>query len=100
MQLTTRDAEVIFRKLEVELIHSTHHIRGYVFHDGRRILALHYSFGRKPFPGRTSDKFRRSMHLSEFELRQFVECSLTRDEYIALVLQRAPSDVEQANRPV
>lgn len=88
MQLTTRDAELIFRKLEVERVESSHHVRGYLVHEGRRILALYYSFGRKPFPGRTSDMFRRSMHLADHELRRFISCTMSREEYLELVLER------------
>lgn len=92
MQLTTRDADVIFRKLDLQCVDSSHHVRGYLVHEGHRVLALYYSFGRKPFPGRTSDKFRRSMHLADYELRRLVSCTMSREEYVSLVLERLDSD--------
>lgn len=98
VQLTTRDAEVVFGKLGIEKVHSSHHVRGYLVHNGVRVLALHYSFGRKAFPGRTSDMFRRSMHLTQSELREFVRCTISRDEYIQILLERA--GLENQGEPI
>lgn len=88
MQLTTREARKVFEKLRMREVASSHHVRGYLEVDGVRLLALHYSFGSKPFPGRTSEKFRRSMRLNQQELRQFVSCKISRDEYIAILAIR------------
>jgi hypothetical protein len=88
MQLTTRDAEAIFGKLKITPLPSTHHVRGYLIVDEKRVLSLFYSRGRKPFPGNTTHKFRRSMHLSMPELATFRACDMSRDDYIALLKAR------------
>lgn len=89
MQLTTRDGAAVFRKLDLKLVHSTHHVRGYLYIDGVRVLALYYSHGHKAFPGRTSEKFRRSMRLTQDELRAFISCTLSREKYFEILSVRA-----------
>lgn len=88
MQLTSRDGEFVFRKLQVEEVASTHHVRAFVVIDGKRVLPLYYSRGRKAFPGQVSQLFRKSMHLSEIELRDFLACRMSREQYLALLATR------------
>ncbi len=88
MQLTTRDAQVVFRKLDVEEVQSTHHVRGFVKINGVRVLPLHYSRGRKPFPGHTSEKFRKSLLATVEEIQALVSCSLDGPEYLSRLAAR------------
>jgi hypothetical protein len=88
MQLTTGDAEKVFRKLGVTAVPSTHHVRGLLVVNGKRLLALHYSRGRKEIPPPVVHRFRRSLHMTEDEMRTFIRCSLSRDDYVTLLLAK------------
>lgn len=82
MALRTRDLEALFRKFRVEKRRSTHHIRGFVVVDGRKVLPVHYSFGRAEMPGHVSEKFRKSLRISKGELERALECTFGFDDYI------------------
>lgn len=88
MQLSTHDAERIFRKLDVELRPCRHHVAGFVTVNGVRVLPVHYSHGRKDFPGNVPDKFRKSLHLSHGEFERLRACSMNRDEFIRVLVQK------------
>ncbi len=88
MILRKRDLERIFRKLCIEERKSKHHIRGYLIYEGKKILSLHYSFGRGDMPGRISEKFRKSLNASAEELEGLVECSIDGDQYIELLRKK------------
>lgn len=88
MRLTAPEVDVIFDKLDLDEHHSETRRRGYLVVDGLRVLALHCAHGPDPFPGRASDHFRRSMRLSPDELRHFVSCTISRDEYVTLLDRR------------
>lgn len=88
MQLSTREAEAVLRKIGVTLRHSSHHVRGFVQIDGVAVLPVHYSHGNKQLPGGVPHKFRRSLLLSVEEFRQLGKCTLSKDEYFAIVRGR------------
>src|SRR5687767_7979602 len=58
MQLSTRDAIKVMDKLEVEYVDSTHHVRGWFVHEGRRVFPVYTSRGNKQLPGVVAHKFR------------------------------------------
>ena len=67
MQLTTREAEKLIKKLGFEVVECKHHIRGFLTVDGRRIFPVHCSFGRGDLPGEVPHLFRKSLKLSTAE---------------------------------
>lgn len=88
MQLTTRQAAKIFRKLKVNPKRSTHHVAGFVIIDGKKVLPLHYSHGNKDMKGPVPHRFRKSLKLSEAEFAELRDCTLGRDEYVQLLRER------------
>ena len=92
MEVTRRDAERIFNKLDVEPVASSHHVTAYIVVGGMRVLRVHYSFGRGPMPPSIGHKFRRSLHLSVDEFVRLRDCPMSREEYFTLLLDRIPND--------
>ena len=92
MDITLRDAEFVFGKIGVERVESTHHVRGFVVVDGRRVLPIHFSRGRGSMPPRTAILFRQSLKLSEAELREFLRCHLSREDYLDKIAALTGSD--------
>jgi hypothetical protein len=88
MQLTTADADRVLRKLGCELVACRHHVRGFLTVDGKKVLAVHYSFGRKDMPGDVPHRFRRSLHLTLEEFNRLLGCTLSRDGYLGLLRTR------------
>jgi hypothetical protein len=88
MQLTTREAERIFKKLEVESVKSTHHVRGFVTYKGVRLLPVHYSNGRKDMPGHIPKRFSKSLNLSLSEFAELKRCTMSRETYFEIQAER------------
>lgn len=88
MQLSTKQAGKIFRKLRVEVKRSRHHVAGFVVVDGRKVLPVHYSRGSKDLPGPVPHRFRKSLHLTVSEFESLRDCTLSRDEFVALLKER------------
>lgn len=88
MQLSISELERIFKKLEIEAKHSTHHVAGWLVVDGQKVLALHYSRGRKDMPGYVPHRFRKALHLKVDEFVRFKRCKMGKDEYLALLRER------------
>lgn len=95
MQLTTREAERIFNKLEVEPVKSSHHIRGFVCFNGIRLLPVHYSNGRKDMPGHVPKRFAKSLHISLDEFAELKRCTLSRTDYFGLLREQGLLDQEE-----
>jgi hypothetical protein len=89
VQLSTGDAERIFRKLDIKA-KKGHHIAGWLIVDGKRVLPLHYSHGRKAMPGNVPHRFRKALHLSVPEFEELKRCPMSREKYIALLRERLP----------
>jgi hypothetical protein len=85
MQLSTNDAARVLRKLGVELTECKHHVRGFLTVNDKKVLPVHYSFGKKDLPGDIPHRFRRSLSLSQDEFCVLVGCSMTRDQYLTLL---------------
>lgn len=75
-------------KLEVEFVECAHHVRGFVTCDGKRVLAVHCSFGRKDLPGHVPHLFRRSLKLTPEEFETFRACHMSRAQYLELLRAR------------
>lgn len=88
MQLTTREAERIFAKLAVEVVKSTHHNRGFVMHNGVRLLPVFYSRGNKAMPGNVPTRFARSLMLSSDEFALLKKCTMTKEDYFEILRLR------------
>jgi hypothetical protein len=88
MEVSTREAKKIFSKLGVKERRSTHHVAGVVVIDGVARLPVHYSHGRKGLAGRAAQSFRKSLRLKPEEFAVLKRCTMTRDEYVALVRSR------------
>lgn len=88
MGFTKRDAERVFNKLELQQRRNTKHVYGWLIVDDRRVLPLHYSHGRGDMPGHVPDRFRSAMCLTKTEFAAMVRCTMTRDEYVALLRER------------
>lgn len=91
MQLTTVEAARVFGKLEIKAVACKHHVRGFLVVNGKRVLPVHYSNGRKDLPGNVPHLFRKSLHMSVEEFNQFLACTLSRIEYLALLRSRGIS---------
>lgn len=85
MQINAADLRRVFAKLKVETVECKHHIRGFVVVDGRRVLSLHFSNGRKDMWGSVAHLFRRSLHLSQSEFEELVRCTLSREEFVEIL---------------
>jgi hypothetical protein len=94
MQLSTREAEKIFNKLEVESVKSRHHVRGFVTFNGVRILPVHYSNGHKDMPGQVPKRFAKSLKLSLDEFAELKRCSMSRDEYVRILQRKGLIEAE------
>ncbi len=64
MQLKKQEVQKIFKKLNLE-VRSTNHIYGWLVVDGKRILLVHYSFGRGNIPAKISEKIRGQLKLDQ-----------------------------------
>jgi hypothetical protein len=88
MQLSTREAERVFRKLRVEAVESSHHVRGFVTYNGVRLLPVQYSNGRKDMPGHVPKRFAKSLNLSLSEFAELKRCTMSRDAYFDIQIER------------
>jgi hypothetical protein len=80
-----REMDLIFKKLTIKRLECDHHVRGYLEVDGKRILAIHYSFGRKDIYGRVLRNIMRDLHASETIFFGLVDCHVDREEYLSLL---------------
>jgi hypothetical protein len=88
MQLSTREAAKIFRKLEIRPAKSSHHVRGFLVVDGVKVLPLHYSHGHKDLPGNVPRRFAKSLKLTPAEFAELKRCTMSRDNYLELLIER------------
>lgn len=88
MQLSTKEAERIFRKLDVEAVKSTHHVRGFVTYNGVRLFPIHYSKGHKDMPGQVPKRFAKSLNLTLPEFAELKRCTMSKDAYFGIQAER------------
>lgn len=82
MQLTTREAENIFIKLNIRSKRCKHHVAGWFVYKGKLLFPVHYSFGRKDMPGNIPQKFRKSLHMSIKDFEELRRCHMSLETYI------------------
>ena len=82
-----REAQIIFDKLDME-IRRTHHLIGWFVFEGKKILKTRISFGKGDIPGSIADKFRGQLKLNETEFKALIDCSLSKDEYIRILMKK------------
>lgn len=85
MQLSTKEAVKLMRKLELELVECKHHLRGFVKIDGKRLFCVHCSFGCKDLPGTVPHRFRKSLRLSTDEFEVLRSCTMGPAQYVELL---------------
>lgn len=89
MEISNRDLDKTFTKLEVAETDCNHHRRGFVCDaNGAPLLPVYYSRGPKGLKGKSAYLFIKSLYLSEPEFRKMVKCHIDRPEYLAMVLTR------------
>jgi hypothetical protein len=91
LELSTHDAEKVLRKAGVDLRQSTHHVRGFIMLDGKAVLPVHFSHGRKDLPGPVPNRFRKSLRMTVEEFRLFRSCELSKEQYLVLLRTRLQS---------
>ncbi len=87
MEVLKRDAEKIFSKLEIKSV-DTHHVRGWLVYEGRKILKIYYSHGKGSMPGRIGDMFRQSLRVNEPQFCGLRDCPISREQYIGILKQK------------
>ena len=89
MKITSKQIEKVFRKLEVRLKYSSHHIYGFFEVNGIRLFVLHVSrSGDRELPNTIIQKIRGNLHLSVPEFEQLISGRMSREEYIDLLDQK------------
>jgi hypothetical protein len=87
MQLKKRDIQKIFQKLELE-VRSTDHIYGWLVIKGKKILRVHYSFGKGNIPAKISEKIRSQLKLDQNNFKDLIKCPLSRGDYIKIIKEK------------
>lgn len=78
----------MFAKLAVEIVKTAHHCRGFVTHNGVRLLPVVYSCGNKAMPGTVSRRLAKSLMLTPEEFASLKACMMTKDEYLEILRMR------------
>lgn len=86
--LKARELERLFTKLEVKAKPCSHHVRGFVEVDGRSVLPIHYSNGKKGLHGPNLHKFRKSLHLDVDQFHGLVSCTFSRDDLVEILREK------------
>lgn len=84
MQLKKQDIQKVFQKLELE-VRATDHIYGWLVVDGKKILRVHYSFGKGNIPAKVTDKIRGQLKLDREHFINLVKCPLSKEDYIEII---------------
>lgn len=87
MQLKKRDVQRIFKKLDLE-VRSTDHIYGWLVVEGKKVLRVHYSFGKGNIPAKVSDKIRGQLKLDQRNLKNRVDCPLSKEGYLDIIKEK------------
>ncbi len=91
MKITTKQLERVFRKLDVELTHSSHHIRGFLIADGKKLYPpVYYSLGKEEIPSFVVKKLRKSFLLTAPEFEQLISCNMSKEQYYKIRSTREP----------
>jgi hypothetical protein len=87
MELKKRDVHKIFQKLDLE-VRSTNHIYGWLVINGKKILRVHYSFGKGDIPAKISDKIRGQLKLDPTHFKNLIECPLSKEDYLNILKEK------------
>ena len=87
MQIKKKEIGTIFEKLKLE-VRSTKHRYGWFTFQGRKILRVHYPYGRGSIPGRVSDKIRSQLKLTQKDFRNLIDCPLSLKEYETILKKK------------
>lgn len=87
MQITKKEAHKIFNKLELE-IRSSGHNYGWLVYNKKKILRVHYSHGKGDLPGRVTDRVRSQLRLPPKDFKDLISCTLTREEYLKILIEK------------
>ena len=82
MQMSLKDAEKVFNKLQVEDVPCKHHRAGFLVVDGVRVLKVHHSFGVGNMSPTVAHLFRKSLKMSMEEFQRFIGCTMSREAYV------------------
>ncbi len=88
MQIKKKEAERIFKKLNIQKKSSKHHVSGWIIINGKKTLPVHYSNGRGDMPGYVGEKFRKSFKLSVDEFSELKDCTMSKEKYFHIVTKR------------
>ena len=91
MQLKKRQAEVVFTKLRLQ-VQDTHHKMATLYYEGRAILRTRISHGRGDIPSMIVAKLRGQLRVTEEQLRNLVDCTMTYENYIELLRDKGLLD--------
>jgi len=80
MQLKKRDIRKIFQKLDLEC-RSTNHVYGWLVINGKKILRVHYSFGKGNIPAKVTEKIRGQLKLGQSNFKDLIDCPLSKENY-------------------
>ncbi len=87
MQLKKKDIQRVFNKLELE-VRSTNHIYGWLVVDGKKILRVHYSFGKGNIPSKVTDKIRSQLKLDQPGFKNLIACPLSKTDYLEIIKEK------------
>lgn len=87
MQIKKSALMKIFEKLKLE-VRSTTHRYGWLTYQGKKILRVHYSHGKGDIPKKVSEKIRSQLKLSQSDLRDIIDCSLSLEDYIEILKRK------------
>jgi hypothetical protein len=85
--LEADDAARIFAKLRIQSRRTQHQVAGFLVVGGRKVLNLHYGHSRDALGTYECERFRSLLRLSPDELARLRDCTMSRDDYIALLRQ-------------
>jgi len=89
MSLQSKTMLRVFDKLKLQRSKSTHHVRGFLVHEGRKLYPpIHISKGKKEVPKFVQDKLRKALFLSRGEFSTLCKCKLSGPDYYSLRLER------------
>ena len=94
MQIKKTEIKKIFQKLNLQA-RSTKHRYGWFIFEGKKILRVHFSYGKGNIPGRVSDKIRSQLKLSQKDFKELINCPLSLEEYEAILKDKGI--IETAN---
>ncbi len=92
MQLSKRDMERVFRKLQAKDVVSNHHVSGKVRVESDssiHIVRLRFSHGRGEIPRPVMHRIRKALALTEREFEVLVSCKMSRETWVNLYSKRS-----------